>query len=194
MKVDGGITTKKKSLKDRLFGGRRDKRISRSKTIVKIKTVGEIPPITETRKMLGDGNTKLAVLNAFKFAKDDFMRFFGISTTKAETNRQFLIRCFDDLGIKVPEMGYIDNYAIMDSMNEFVLHDDQKAGRLNALKKLTSFYLEYYERTKYGDDWSPDPETIIERLEDIYNYMDIMLLYYTGKKNVEETEEVEESY
>ncbi|EQD40597.1 hypothetical protein B1B_14862, partial [mine drainage metagenome] len=161
MKVDGGSKPKKQSLRERLFGSRKDRRVSRSKTIVKIKTVGEIPPITETRKALGDGNTKLAVVNAFKYAKDDFMRFFGISTTKAETNRQFLIRCLGDLGIKVPEIGYIDNYAIMDSMNEFVLHDDQKAERLNALKKLTSFYLEYYERTKYGDDWSPDPETII---------------------------------
>jgi hypothetical protein len=77
-------------------------------------------------------------------------------------------------------------------MNEFVINDDQKAERLNALKKLTSFYLEYYERTKYGDEWSPDPETVIERLEDIYNYMDIMYLYYSTGKKVEGPEEVEE--
>ena len=190
--MEDGYKPKKLSLMQRLFGGGKDRRISRSKTIVKIKTVGEILPITETRKALGDGNTKLAVVNAFSYAKNDFMRFFGVSTTKDETNRQFLIRCLSDLGIKVPETGFIDNYAIMDSMNEFVINDDQKAERLNALKKLTSFYLEYYERTKYGDEWSPDPETVIERLEDIYNYMDIMYLYYSTGKKVEGPEEVEE--
>lgn len=193
--MEDGYKPKKPSLRQRLFGGGKDRRVSRSKTIVKIKTVGEIPPITETRKALGDGNTKLAVVNAFMYAKKDFMRFFGVSTTKDETNRQFLIRCLGDLDIKVPETGFIDNYAIMDSMNEFVISDDVKADRLNALKKLTSFYIEYYERTKYGEEWSPDPETVIERLEDIYNYMDIMYLYYSSGKKAEvpeETEEVEE--
>ena len=79
--MEDGYKPKKLPLMQRLFGGRKDRRVSRSKTIVKIKTVGEIPPITETRKALGDGNTKLAVVNAFMYAKNDFMRFFGVSTS-----------------------------------------------------------------------------------------------------------------
>ena len=100
------------------------------------------------------------------------------SRITTETNRQFIIRSLTEIGVEVPEYGYVDNHAIMDSMNSYVLTNISKSEKFNALKKLTSFYLEYYERTRFSENWNPDSETIIQRLEDIYSYMDIMKLYY----------------
>lgn len=178
MEVESQPKQKKQSFLKRLFSSRESKRVSRAKTIIKIKTVGDIPPIAETRKLLGDGRIKKAIVTGYNYAKNDYMRFFSVSTDRSETNRQFIIRSLTEIGVEVPEYGYVDNHAIMDSMNSYVLTNISKSEKFNALKKLTSFYLEYYERTRFSENWNPDSETIIQRLEDIYSYMDIMKLYY----------------
>lgn len=173
-----GIKKKKPSFFSRLFALDEVKRESRPKTIIKIKTVGDIPPIVETRKLLGEGRTREAIMKAYQYAKQDYARFYNVPLNKSNSNRTFIIQSLKDLGVRIPENGYVDNHAIIDGMNAFVPIKETSLDRFNALKKLSSFYLDYYEKTRFGEIWNPDPDTVIERLEDIYNYLDIMKLYY----------------
>lgn len=173
-----GTGKKKTSFFARFFSGTEAKRESRPKTIIKIKTVGDIPPIVETRKLLGEGRVREAIMNAYQFAKQDYVRFYNIHLSKSETNRQFIMRSLKELGVNIPENGFVDSHAISDGMNAFVPIKETSLDRFNALRKLTGFYLDYYEKTRFGETWNPDPDTVIEKLEDIYNYLDIMKLYY----------------
>lgn len=173
-----GLKKKKPSFLSKLFGTPEPKRESRPKTIIKIKTVGDIPPIVETRKLLSEGKIREAIMKAFRYSKQDYCRFYNVRVDKAETNRQFIMRSLKELGVNVPENGFVDGHAIADSMNAFVPIKEASLDRFNALKKLTTFYLDYYEKTRFGDQWDPDMETVIEKVEDIYNYLDIMKLYY----------------
>ncbi len=175
------IKPKKVPLMERLFGNKEVRRESRnkSKTIVKIKTVGDIPPITKTRKAFSEGQNREAIVTAYKYARDDYLRFYEESLNPGETDRQYILRSLGKMGVNIPESGLIDNFEITDKMNRAVMPNSEGSDKFNALKKLSSFYLEYYERTMYGPEWSPEPEVVIERLEDIYNYLDIMKLYYS---------------
>ncbi len=173
-----GSGKKKPSFWSRLFSGTETRRESRPKTIIKIKTVGDIPPIVETRKLLGEGKGRDAIMHAYNFAKEDYARYYNINLKKNETNRQFIIHSLENLGAKIPQTGIVDNHAISDGMNTFVPLKEDSLDQFNALKKLSSFYLDYYEKTRFGEVQDLDQDTVIERLEDFYNYLDIMRLYY----------------
>lgn len=156
---------------------RRSRKLDR-RTVIKIKTVGDIPPVVSARRHLGNGDLTNAVIEGYNSAKSDYIREFNVEVSKSLTNRQFLIEEFNKLGISIPEDGNLDNGTIVDNMGRNVFTSDGDKNRVDALRKLATFYLEYYERVRFSGPISDDPSTVMEKLEDIYNYLDIMSLYY----------------
>lgn len=157
-----------------------------SRTVIKIKTVGDIPPVVSARRHLGNGETSRAIVEAYNSAKNDYIREFNVEVDRSLTNRQFLIREFNKVGIKIPEEGNLDNGLIVDLMGRNVFTSEYSKNRTDALRKLTTFYIDYYERVRFSGPVSDDPATIMEKLEDVYNYLDIMSLYYAELRGQQE--------
>ncbi len=158
---------------------KKKKKIKReSRTVIKVKTVGDIPPVVSARRHLGDGDLNSAIIEGYNSAKNDYIREYNVEVQKSLTNRQFIINEFAVVGLKIPDEGNLDNNVITDNMNRNVLTSDTYKNRANALKKLATFYLDYYEKVRFSGPVSDDPAIVMDKLEGIYNYLDIMSLYY----------------
>ncbi len=157
-----------------------------SKTVIKIKTVGDIPPVVSARRHLGNGEISRAIIEGYNSAKNDYIREFNVEVDRSLTNRQFLIREFNRVGIKIPSEGNLDNGIIVDLMGRNVVTSETYKNRTNALRKLTTFYIDYYERVRFSGPVNDDPATVMDKLEDIYNYLDIMSLYYAELQGMQE--------
>lgn len=149
-------------------------------TVVEVKTVGDIPPVIEARRLIGETDINSAAKVLFKAARDDYLKYFSVVNSSNDGNRHFFINELSNFKVKVPEMGYVDNTTILDSLNKVETTDDNQSDRVNALKKLTSFYLDYYEKARFSADYEFDGEELVNRFSDIYNYMDIMRLYFSS--------------
>lgn len=166
---------------------RKRKRAKReSRTVIKIKTVGDIPPVVSARRNLGNGDVSRAIIEGYNSAKNDYIRQFNVEVDRSLTNRQFLIREFGKVGIKIPSEGNLDNGIIMDLMNRNVVTGITDKNRTNALRRLTTFYIEYYERVRFSGPVKDEQNQVMEKLEDIYNYLDIMSLYYAELREMQE--------
>ncbi len=164
----------------RIFGfGKRNGEVT-SRTVISVKTIGDIPPVIEAKRLVGDGKVREAVVVLFNAAKNDYIRFYGVSSQESDTNRQFIIRSFKSFGVNITEAGFTDNFAILEKVNDPPVINDYKINQFNTLRKLTFFYLDFYEKTRFSDNFVPDAETVMEKLSDIYNYMDIVKLYFPG--------------
>ena len=161
---------------------RKDKRRgaveSHVERIVEVKTIGDITPIVETRKLIGNEEYRDAVILAYNSVKNDYIRYFSEAPVTNESNRYFFIRSLKKFGIDIPETGYVDNHAIVEAMASAPEPEEKLADKLSALKKLTLFYLDLYEKARFSKDYVVDEGTIVDRLTDIYNYMDIAKLYF----------------
>lgn len=172
--------TKEEELHEGFLAKLRKKRKARqeSRTVIKVKTVGDIPPVMSARRQLGNGEVSRAVVEGYNSAKNDYIRQFNVEVDKSMTNRQFLIREFNAVGIEIPEEGNLDNGVIVDLMERNVFISETDKNRINALRKLASFYIDFYEKVRFSGDPHTDPSMVMEKLEDVYNYLDIMELYY----------------
>ena len=146
--------------------------------IVEVKTIGDITPIVETRKLIGNEEYREAVILAYNSVKNDYIRYFSEAPVTNESNRYFFIRSLKKFGIEIPETGYVDNHAIVEAMASAPEPEEKLADKLSALKKLTLFYLDLYEKARFSKDYVVDESTIVDKLTDIYNYMDIAKLYF----------------
>ena len=174
------MSASNKSFFGRIFGmGKKNAPIG-ARTVVNVKTIGDIPPVVEAKRLVGDGKIKAAVIILYNAAKKDYIRFYGIDNPEGETNRQFIIRSFKSFGVEISEAGYTDNYAILEKVNDPPVINDYKINQFNTLWKLTLFYLDFYEKTRFSKDFVADAEIMMEKLSDIYNYMDVVKLYFTG--------------
>ena len=149
------------------------------RTKIEVITVGDTPPIVEARKMIGDSNPKGAIITSFNAVKSDYIRFFGVKQAGRETARQFLARSFREMNVNVPEESMMDSVIFLDSVKSPPQNlQKEMENRFTVLKKITSFCLNYYERAKFSDPMEVDEGKIIEKLEDIYTYLDITKLYF----------------
>ena len=81
--------------------------------------------------------------------------------------------------IKVPENGYVDSFTIMEAFDDVVTTEDDSKNRAQALRKLLTFYLNFYEPARFAQEVSFDGDDLMNRFSEIYNYMDIMKLYFS---------------
>lgn len=148
-------------------------------TVVEVKTVGDIPPVLEARKQIGENDLSDAAKTLFKAARDDYVKYFSTGNTTNDGNRHFFISELSAFKVKVPEIGYVDSSTILDAMSKINSDNENIASRINALRKLTSFYLNYYEKARFAIDFEFDGEELVSKFSEIYNYMDIMQLYFS---------------
>lgn len=149
------------------------------RTKIEVITVGDTPPIVEARKMIGENNPREAVINAFSAVKSDYIRFFGLKNGGKETARKFLARSFKDMGVEVPEESMLDSVIFLDYVKKQPPNlPKEMENRFTVLKKITAFCLNYYEKAKFSDPAYVDDGKILDKLEDIYTYMDITKLYF----------------
>lgn len=153
-------------------------------TVVEVKTVGDIPPVLEARKQIGDEDLSSAAQTLFKAARSDYVRYFSAKGASNDGNRNFFITELSDFKIDVPEMGSVDNTTIMDAIDQLRPDNDDLNNRVNSLKKLALFYLNYYEKARYSNDYQFDGEELVSKFSEIYNYMDIMKLYFSRNMEV----------
>ena len=184
-KVVKGPVETKKVVKD---GGKKlKKQKSRFKgptmenveTVVEVKTVGDIPPALEARKLIGENDLIGAAKVTFQAAKKDYSRYFGARLSDSEGSRHFFINELSSMNIKVPENGYVDSFTIMEAFDEVVTTEDDSKNRAQALRKLLTFYLNFYEPARFAQEVSFDGDDLMNRFSEIYNYMDIMKLYFS---------------
>lgn len=149
-------------------------------TVVEVKTVGDIPPALEARKKIGENDLIGAAKITFQTAKNDYARYFGAKISDSSGNRHFFISELASLNIKVPEYGYVDSFTILEAFDDAQVTDENVKNRLMALRKLLSFYLNFYEKARFASEINYDGEDLMNRFSEIYNYMDIMRLYFSG--------------
>lgn len=171
---------KTKKVKDQKVAKRRSKFSSEGvETVVEVKTVGDIPPVLQARKQIGENDLNNAALTLFNAARSDYSKYFLNTKSNGEGNRHFFISELSTLDVMVPEAGYVDNTTILDAMDTVDADDEKMGNRINALKKLTAFYLNYYEKARFATNIQFDGEELVARFSEIYNYMDIMQLYFS---------------
>ncbi len=163
---------------------------SNVKTVIEIKTVGDIPPIVEARQKISDGELNEAAIDGYRALKRDYIRYFRVDPQANASNRDFIIRTLKDLGYEAGENASVDNTAILDLFNGGKDVDSAIKSKYSALKKLATFYLDYYEKARFSENLHGDGEDIVDRMIDVYNYMDIMYLYFpeTSTRKVKEND------
>ena len=149
---------------------------SETRTVVEIKTLGDIPPIVEVRKLIGNGDKNEGTVRGFNLAKADIARSFNTAQKPGESNRKFLIRILREAGIDIPDEAYVDNTALKNAMKNSL--SVSESNKIDALKKLAFFYVDYYEKAKFSNEVYSTDDDIIDRLMDLYNYLDVAKLYY----------------
>ncbi len=163
---------------------------SNVKTVIEIKTVGDIPPIVEARQRISDGELNEAAIEGFRALKKDFIRYFRVEPHSSASNRDFILYTLDAMGHKPAENASVDNNSLLDSFNGGQGIESDAKPKYSALKKLTTFYIDYYEKARFSHDLHGDGEDIVDRMADVYNYMDIMYLYFpeTSTRKVKEND------
>ncbi|BAB60235.1 TVG1123172 [Thermoplasma volcanium GSS1] len=153
------------------------------KTVIKVKTVGDVPVIVKARKKITEGDIKSAIIDSYNSVKDDYVKYFGLSVNY-KGNRDFIINVLSSLGIKLSEEAYVDGKLIRQRLDSLDLGNSEP--RLACFAKLSEFYLDFYEVAKYSDKDIENTEKILEDLMGIYNYMDVAKLYFEkeGSENV----------
>ncbi|MCL5782762.1 MAG: hypothetical protein M1476_02490 [Candidatus Thermoplasmatota archaeon] len=148
-------------------------------TVVEVKTVGDIPPALEARKLIGENNLAKAAAVTFKAARDDYVRFFSSRASVTQGNRHFFMSELASFKVIVPDIGYVDGTTIVESLDEINVEGEEQKNRVGALRKLMIFYLNYYEKARFAIQTGYSGEELIDRFSEIYNYMDIMKLYFS---------------
>ncbi|MEM0157904.1 MAG: hypothetical protein QXV22_05475 [Thermoplasmataceae archaeon] len=149
-------------------------------TVVEVRTVGDIPPMLEVKRLLGENEIVKASAVAYNAARSDYARYFGSKNTWNHGERDFLISEIESFKTKVPEVARVDSTSIFEAAESIHPENDQAKARMAALKKLILLYLNYYEKSRFGPSVEYSGEELIERFSDIYNYIDIMPLYFSG--------------
>jgi len=167
-----------KKEKRSLFSFGRKKVREEVKTVIKVKTVGDVPAIVSARKSITEGKVKDAIISGYRDVKNDYMRYFGIQQAPDEGERLFIVNTLKGLGIDLPEESIVDGKFIIDRISGMDLASTDP--KVACFVKIAEFYLKYYEKAKYSDSVIEDDGEIIERLTGIYNYMDITKLYFKG--------------
>lgn len=175
-KVEIPAVKKKKSW----WGRNKGPRSSETRTVVEIKTLGDIPPIVEVRKIIGNGDKNEGTVRGFNLAKGDIAKSFNTVQKPGESNRKFLIRILREAGIEIPDEAYVDNTALKNAMKNSL--STSESNKIDALKKLAFFYVDYYEKAKFSNEVYSTDDDIIDRLMDLYNYLDVAKLYYPSQE------------
>ncbi len=177
-------------------------KLDEEKTVLKIKTVDDIPVIKEMRKYIGNDDIKEAIIYGYTSAKNDYVRFFNANNYGS--NRLFIINELKKVNVDIKiDDAYTDNITIKNAIekqnikiqenrdnkimednneedNALVENDKNDDRKYYAIKKIALFYFNYYEIARFGymvyDKL--DADEILEKVKDIYNYMDIMKLFY----------------
>ncbi len=177
-------------------------KLDEEKTVLKIKTVDDIPVIKEMRKYIGNDDIKEAIIYGYTSAKNDYVRFFNANNYGS--NRLFIINELKKVNVDIKiDDAYTDNITIKNAIekhnikiqenrdnkimednneeNDAIVGNDKNNDRkYYAIKKIALFYFNYYEIARFGymvyDKL--DADEILEKVKDIYNYMDIMKLFY----------------
>lgn len=176
-----------------------DKSEEKTKTVLEIKTVDDIPVIKEMRKKIGNGERKEAIIYGYTNLKNDYTRFYGCQ--KYPSNRDFILSEISHFDIIPDKTEFLtDNITIKKLIENSIYnkkeadttHGDagktgsmEKTTRFFAIKKIALFYFNYYEIARFGDyNWEAlDEKEIIDPVKDAYNYMDIMKLFYGGESH-----------
>lgn len=176
------------------------------KTVLKIKTVDDIPVIKEMRKYIGNNDIKNAIIYGYINVKKDYTRFFNADNYSS--NRLFIINELKKVNVDIGiNDSYTDNVAIKNAIEK----QDTKIGKNNdikddsnvdndikeesnennnknnmryyAIKKIALYYFNYYEIARFGymEYNKIDADEILNKIKDIYNYMDIMKLFYNDQ-------------
>ena len=180
----------------------------KEKTVLKIKTVDDIPVIKEMRKYIGNDDIKNAIIYGYTSAKKDYIRFFNASGNYG-SNRLFIINELKKVNVDIKvDDAYTDNITIKNAIekqnvkieenkndgdikdnneeDDMVVENDKNDDRrYYAIKKIALYYFNYYEIARFGYMAYDriDPDEILEKVKDIYNYMDIMKLFYNGQND-----------
>lgn len=161
----------------KLFGPSRKKQ-RESDTVVEVKRVEDIPPMIEANRLVLNQDYRGAIFMLFKSMKNDFIRSTGFDMKSGLTNRQFLVESFQKFGIKPKDDAYTDNYYLKEIILQPPALNEDKINQYNALRKLTNFYLDYYERAAFSFFPLNDPEKIVERASEFYSFLNIVSLYF----------------
>jgi len=169
------------------------------KTVLKIKTVDDIPVIKEMRKKIGNKERREAIVYGYINLKNDYSRYFG--SPKYGSNRDFILGELKQFNMVLDgDECSTDNFAIKKMIenslynkveakssenNQTQEENIQENARFFALKKIALFYFNYYEIARFGNyQWEALGEKeIIDPVKDAYNYMDIMKLFYNGESS-----------
>jgi len=165
----------------------------KEKTVLKIKTVDDIPVIKEMRRYIGNNDIKNAIIYGYINVKKDYTRFFNAYTYSS--NRLFIINELKKVNVDIGiNDSYTDNVAIKNAIekqdtkieennNIKEEHNENNDMRYYAIKKIALYYFNYYEIARFGYmEYSKiDADEILNKIKDIYNYMDIMKLFYNGQ-------------
>ncbi len=147
-------------------------------TVVEVKRVEDIPPIIEASRILLTQNYRRAITVMFKAMRNDYARFFRTKIPAGVTNRQFIIEGYKDFGIVLDESAYTDNYYLVDAVAAPPPINEGKINQYNALRKLTYFYLDYFEPSTFSVIPIENPDKIMERVSEFYSFMNIVKLYF----------------
>ncbi|HLH86235.1 MAG TPA: hypothetical protein VKU79_05165 [Thermoplasmataceae archaeon] len=148
-------------------------------TVVEVKTVGDIPPMLEARRLISDNKIAAAAAVAYNAARSDYARYYGSKTSWNNGERNFLIGEIESFKVKVPDIARVDGTSILEAAESVQPENDQTKARLSALKKLILLYLNYYEKSRFGPSVEFGGDELLERFSDVYNYVDIMPLYFS---------------
>ncbi len=179
----------------------------KEKTVLKIKTVDDIPVIKEMRKYIGNNDIKNAIIYGYINVKKDYTRFFNADNYSS--NRLFIINELKKVNVDIGlSDSYTDNVAIKNAIekqdtkieeNNDIKDDfnenndikeklDENNNKNNdmkyyAIKKIALYYFNYYEIARFGymEYDKIDADEILNKIKDIYNYMDIMKLFYNDQ-------------
>ena len=170
---------------------------SKEKTVLKVKTVDDIPVIKEVRRMIGNNQRREAIIYSYSNLKKDYSRYFG--APGYNSNRDFIMAELENLGVKFDKEESLtdktDNVVIktvietskykgkpgIDESKEQVKTEENN--RFYAIKKIGLFYFNFYELARFGNyNWGEmDEKELINPVKDVYNYMDLMKLFYNGE-------------
>ena len=170
---------------------------SKEKTVLKVKTVDDIPVIKEVRRMIGNNQRREAIIYSYSNLKKDYSRYFG--APDYNSNHDFIIAELENLGVKfdreesltdktdnvviktVIEKSKYSGKATTDEPGEKPATAENN--RFYAIKKIGLFYFNFYEVARFGNyNWEEmDEKELINPVKDVYNYMDLMKLFYNGE-------------
>ena len=173
-------TVKKKNSKQVRQKSRGSRRSDTVETVVEVKTVGDIPPVLEARRLIGEDQLEKAAALTYQASRDDYCRYFSRPRPSGTGERDFIIREIRDMKGQINNVALVDGYSMNEALDRITPSSDAERERLNALKRIVSYFLNYYEPARFARSVQFDGEEMLEKFEGVYNYMDIMKLYFSG--------------